>query len=350
MHRPISVQVLAENLTGRESECLERAIASVNSLQSQFVIKDEIRKIELPGKREYLKENVAFEALGRRAKKDRLFCVTSRSFPGNEFQMADERCSLLTVDDWEEKYAPPSLQTYIVYQFAFAFLTWAADNVSENVLTHSKTIGCRMDYCKHKRELKLGMLAGYICPQCKGHLRQLDAAPAQVEAIERILAFVQAASKGADRIAEDGNSAFVVMRFSEDDENQAAFERGIRPGLRDVGIAARRADDYIESRPLLEKITRQIQGARFIVAKVDAKRMNVYYELGLAMGFRKDVLLVSEQQWTNRLPSDLSNWECLTYPRGNYAELRRKIAKFYRDNHARAKRSASAESRRVGVK
>jgi hypothetical protein len=106
------------------------------------------------------------------------------------------------------------------------------------------------------------------------------------------------------------------MRFSEDDENQAAFERGIKPGLRDVGIVARRADDFIESRPLLEKITSQILGSRFIVAKVDAKRMNIYYELGLAMGHRKDVLLVSEQKWTNRLPSDLSNRECLLPQRG----------------------------------
>jgi hypothetical protein len=335
MPHSIGVQVVADGLTARETECLERAISAVNGLQSQFLVRDGIRKIALPGKRNLLKEDASFDALLRRAKKDRMFCVTPRSFSGNEFQLADERCSLLTIDDWEEKYAPPSLQTYIVYQFAFAFLTWAADHVSDKVLTHKKTIGCRMDYCRNKRELKLGMLAGYICPKCKGHLRQLDAAPAQVNAIERILNYVQAASKGEDRVSEDWNSAFVVMRFSEDDENQAAFERGIKPGLRDVGIIARRADDFIESRPLLEKITGQILNSRFIVAKVDAKRLNIYYELGLAMGHRKDVLLISEEKWTNRLPSDLSNWECLTYPKGDYAALRRKIAKFYRDNYAR---------------
>jgi len=70
------------------------------------------------------------------------------------------------------------------------------------------------------------------------------------------------------------------------------------------------ADDSVE-RFLVEK------SARVIVAKVDAKRLNIYYELGLAMGYKKDVLLVSEEKWTNRLPSDLSNWECLTYPKGN---------------------------------
>src|ERR1700680_1759940 len=300
MHHSIGVQVVADGLTAHETECLERAISAVNGLQSQFLVRDTIRKIALPG---------------------------------NEFQQADEKCSLLTIDDWKEKYAPPSLQTYIVYQFAFAFLVWAGDNV---VRSHKKTIGCRMDYCRNKRELKLGMLAAYICPTCKDHLLQLDATPAQINAIERILGYVQAASKGARRAVEDWDSAFVVMRFSEDDENQAAFERAIKPGLRDVGIVARRADDLIESRPLLQKITSQILSSRFIVAKVDAERLNIYYELGLAMGHRKDVLLVSEEKWTNRLPSDLSNWECLTYPKGDYATLRRKVAKFYRENYARA--------------
>jgi hypothetical protein len=335
MPRSIGVQVVADGLTARETECLKRAISAVNGLQSQFQVGDAIHKIALPGKRNVLKEGASFDALSRRARKDRLFCVTPWSFAGNDFQVADQRCSLLTIGDWEEEYAPPSLQTFIVYQFAFAFLTWAADNVSDKVLVHKKTIGCRMDYCRNKRELKLGMLAGYICPKCKGHLRQLDATPAQISAIERILDYVQAVSKGEDRVPEDWDSAFVVMRFSEDDENQAAFEHGIKPGLRDVGIVARRADDVIESRPLLEKITSQILSSRFIVAKVDARRLNIYYELGLAMGHRKDVVLVSEEKWTNRLPSDLSNWECLTYPKGDYAALRRKVAKFYRENYAR---------------
>lgn len=61
--------------------------------------------------------------------------------------------------------------------------------------------------------------------------------------------------------------------------------------------------------------------------------MNIYYELGLAMGRKKDVLLVSEQDLVKRLPSDLSNWECLTYPKGDYSVLRRKVAKYYRDNY-----------------
>jgi hypothetical protein len=37
---------------------------------------------------------------------------------------------------------------------------------------------------------------------------------------------VQAAAKGCEDIPNEWNTAFVVMRFAEDD-NRAAFERGI---------------------------------------------------------------------------------------------------------------------------
>jgi len=338
MRKPLLVQAFAEDLTPRETECFQRAIGAINGLQAEFRVQEPIRRIHLPGKKDVIKEDASFDALYKRVKDGRAFCVTPRGFRGNEFQSADERCSLLSIADWEEEYAPPSLQTYIVYQFAFAFLTWAADHVSDKVLTHKKTIGCRMDYCGHKRDLKLGMLAGYICPRCRGHLPQLGATPRQIDAIERILAYVQSAAKGYEDIPDEWNTAFVVMRFAEDD-NRTAFERGIKPGLRDVGIVAQRADDVIESRPLLEKITQQILHARFVVAKVDVNRMNIYYELGLAMGRKKDVLLVSEQDLVKRLPSDLSNWECLTYPKGDYGTLRRRVAKYYKDNYHLGKKA-----------
>ena len=337
MRKPLIVQAFAEDLTMREMECFKRAIDSVNGLQSEFRLQDRIRGIHLPGKRGVIRENASFDVLYERMEQDRAFCVTSRRFPGNEFQSADELCSVLSIENWEEEYAPPSLQTYIVYQFAFAFITWAANHVSDKALIHKKTMGCRMDYCRNKRDLRLGMLAAYVCPKCRGQLLQLGATPKQVDAVDRILDYVQTAAKGYEYMPDQWDTAFVVMRFKEDG-NRVAFEQGIKPGLRDVGIRAQRADDIIESRPLLEKITQQILRARFVVAKVDVNRMNIYYELGLAMGRKKNVLLISEQSLVKQLPSDLSNWECLTYRKGNYRELRRKVTKYYRDNYHLGKR------------
>ena len=129
------------------------------------------------------------------------------------------------------------------------------------------------------------------------------------------------------------NEAFIVMRFSNNDENDHAYKYGIQPALKDLGIKILRADDKIISGQLLSKIRQNIEKCRFIIAKVDSENLNVYFELGLAMGLDKDVLLISEENFVIRLPSDLKNWECLTYPNGNYDKLKQQIVKYYQDNY-----------------
>jgi len=246
----------------------------------------------------------------------------------------DEDSSIITVDDWET-FAPPSLRVYLAYQFAFAFSCWAAFDAGGDLRTHDHdTLGCRMDYCEDKHHLKLGMLAGRLCGQCQDALLRSGASPEELRALQRILEYVRSASLGSEPRIK-WNSAFVIMRFTEADENQKAYKQGIARGLRDVGIRPTRGDDVVESRQVLEKITEGIRAARFVVAKIDEDRMNVYYELGLAMGLGKDVLLVSEREF--HAPSDLSNWERLTYARGNYLQLRKRIAQFFVDNYGRVR-------------
>ena len=84
---------------------------------------------------------------------------------------------------------------------------------------------------------------------------------------------------------------------------------------------------------MLEKVERNIEKSRFVIAKIDSDNLNVYFELGLSMGLDKDVLLVSEKDLVLQLPSDLRNWECLTYEKGNYNELRNKIEQYYRSKY-----------------
>jgi len=50
------------------------------------------------------------------------------------------------------------------------------------------------------------------------------------------------------------------------------------------------------------------------------------------MGLQKEVLLISERELVLQLPSDLRGWECLTYSRGNYEELRNKVATYFTPN------------------
>ena len=98
-------------------------------------------------------------------------------------------------------------------------------------------------------------------------------------------------------------------------------------------IKANRADNTVTSGQLLDKIERNIEKSRFIIAKVDSDNLNVYFELGLAMGLDKDVLLISEKGLVLQLPTDLKNWECLTYSKGDYEELKKNIIEYFKDNY-----------------
>ena len=201
-----------------------------------------------------------------------------------------------------------------------------------NRLVHEPPVGCMSDFCSHKPDIKLGMVSGNLCLQCEGSLLQYGVNRTALDATRRILAVVRDEAIGRPRII-DPKSAFVLMRFSENDENDHAYEYGIKPGLTSVGLTVRRGDDTVESRQILDKVFHYIERSRFIVAKVDTDNLNVYFELGTAMGLGKDVLVISESALVLNLPSDLRNWECLTYDKGNFEQLKQRVTQFYRDNY-----------------
>ncbi|MFR7604466.1 MAG: hypothetical protein ACLUV3_03690 [Oscillospiraceae bacterium] len=260
--------------------------------------------------------------------------ITEKPFIDNWFSHEDYKFSIITTDSWEVYFAPPSLCAYLVYQIAQATVSFEAD-LSENMemrMVHDKAEGCMFDFCFNKPDIKLGMVAGTICPQCRSVLLRYGIKERALNAIERILLYVRSEAIGKPVMFNE-NEAFIVMRFSSNDENDHAYKYGIQPALKDLSIKCLRADDKVISGQLLQKVRQSIEKCRFIIAKVDSDNLNVYFELGLAMGLDKDVLLISEEDLVMQLPSDLKNWECLTYPKGNYEELRRRIIKYYQDNY-----------------
>lgn len=259
--------------------------------------------------------------------------ITNKQFRDNWFSHEGRTCSIITTNNWEELYSPPSVTAYIMYQCAQSALGFAAE-LSENTVMnfiHYKPEGCMFDLCIDKKEIKLGMISGVICPICRATLLKYGTDELAIVASEQILSYVRSQVIGKPLLIE--NKAFVVMRFSENDENDHAYKYGIKPAFLDLNINESRADSKYESRPLLEKIKKNIEICRFIVAKVDQNNLNVFFELGLAMGLSKDVLLISEESLVIDLPTDLKNWECLTYPKGNYEELRKRIKDYYKASY-----------------
>jgi hypothetical protein len=264
----------------------------------------------------------------------RSILVTDAILDDNWFSHEYRDSAIITIADWESRYAPPSLRSYLIYQIAQALVHFAADMSEEMALNmvHEPAVGCIYDMAVHKPDIKYGMVAGNICATCVARLKGLGAKQEAIDALMKILELVRSEALGMP-VTLNPDEVFVVMRFTENDENDNAWKYGIRVGVERFGLKVLRADNHVESGQLLDKILCHIVRGRLVIAKVDQDNLNVYFELGLAMGMRKDVLLVSDDSLVLSLPSDLRNWECLTYRKGDYDQLANRISEFLKINY-----------------
>ena len=313
---------------------VQEAVNLVNGCQRFFFLKRCRDPIRLRGEGGTLGGDAAAELLATEYPNQKVICITDRRLDDNWFSHEYRHCAVISTADWEQHFAPPSLRSYLAYQIAQALVPIEGDLSEEMLLrlVHEPAIGCMHDLNVSKLDIKYGMRAGNMCPACEGSLREFGVDSSALDAIRRILGIVRDEAIGRTR-GVDSFATFVVMRYSQNDENDNAYRYGVLPGLEDVGLTVRRADDSVQSTQILDKVFRYLERSRFIVAKVDVENLNVYFELGLAMGLNKDVLLVSESTMVVSLPSDLRNWECLTYQKGNYEQLRRRVADFFRANY-----------------
>jgi len=76
-----------------------------------------------------------------------------------------------------------------------------------------------------------------------------------------------------------------------------------------------RADDQFHGNYLKEEIYRQIRESEFIIAFISGLNSNVMYELGLAHGMEKKVIIVKDEE--TDIISDLKGIQYLSYNRDN---------------------------------
>ena len=90
----------------------------------------------------------------------------------------------------------------------------------------------------------------------------------------------------------------------EEDEKSAFLLAPINPRFRDkiytvkeacasIGIDCYTADEEFISGPILSEIVKKMLSATVVIAVIDGRNPNVYYELGLAHAFGKTVIMVS---------------------------------------------------------
>jgi len=127
---------------------------------------------------------------------------------------------------------------------------------------------------------------------------------------------------------------FIAHSFERDRD----FIDGLKKMFRDFGFAV--ADPATEaSNDVLSGVISAIQSADVLVAVVGSDRPNVFFEIGVAVGARKGVLLVSEN--VEVVPSDLRLFPCVSRsgnPWIDASEVTRRVANL-KSPHSKAVRS-----------
>lgn len=311
-------------------EQIIKAIKILNNVQDyfQFVLEmneEDVSKNEKINWNDFLERCTIFTD-------NYVICIVQKAFNDNWFLHQNNKFSIITTNAWEETYAPPSLIAFLIYEITQAIMGFILGMDEDRLLKlrHTKTVGCIYDFCKKKSEIKYGMAIGTICSRCKGVLFQFGIESDALSSIEKMLRYVRSETIGNTLIL-DINKVLIIMKCDKD-ENKRVYKFGIEAALKELNIECIKADKKINSSLLLLKVKDCIEKSQLIIVKVDSENLDEYFELGLAMGLDKDVLLISEQSLIIDLPSGLKNWGCLTYCKDDYEELKNKIINYYKEN------------------
>ncbi|WP_409289641.1 hypothetical protein [Peribacillus sp. SCS-37] len=121
-----------------------------------------------------------------------------------------------------------------------------------------------------------------------------------------------------DDLIVDKKSVFVLTSFIE---AEMTVYKELKSICESVGLKCSRSDEEYISGDILPHILRRISQARLIIANLDGRNPNVYYELGIAHALDKPTILISKSD--NNIPFDLSSKNIIIYE--NYSTLRKKL-------------------------
>jgi len=125
----------------------------------------------------------------------------------------------------------------------------------------------------------------------------------------------------AERMATS-REVFIIMTFKEAAQYTDLLE-AIQKACDQYGYEAKRVDQSNDDRRIIPEIQRGIRQCAFVVADVTEEKPNVYWELGLASGMGKDVILVAKKGTV--LPFDINDVPVLFWE--SFSEFRQALAK-----------------------
>lgn len=111
------------------------------------------------------------------------------------------------------------------------------------------------------------------------------------------------------RLGEIRNTCFVILPFAS--KFQIQYETVIKPAVEELGFECKRADEIYSKSTIMTDIWKSIRTARFIIAELTGKNVNVFYEIGLSHAIGKPTIIITRDE--DDVPSDLKALKFLYY-------------------------------------
>ncbi|WP_138296421.1 MULTISPECIES: TIR domain-containing protein [unclassified Clostridium] len=102
---------------------------------------------------------------------------------------------------------------------------------------------------------------------------------------------------------------FIGMPF--DSQFNDSYNYGIIPALNSQYYEPYKADNQSSTIDLMCKVCREIQSCKFAIINISGSNPNVMFELGLAYGLGKNVILIKDKN--TEVPSDIKGIEYIEY-------------------------------------
>lgn len=124
--------------------------------------------------------------------------------------------------------------------------------------------------------------------------------------------------------------AFVLMPFKPQEFDQKIYSDVIKPTVeKELGICCIRSDEETKPGVINNQIYTMIRRAKLIIAETTSRNPNVFYEVGMAHAFNKDVFIFNNSI-NKELPFDIITNRAVFYD--DYEDLKKKIVENLKDH------------------
>lgn len=309
---------------------IKAAVADANRLQLYFRLKC-VEADWLPNdadEEEVVDNDEVHALIAERMPGQCVIAVTQSPLAPDWFVDERRSASVITLSDWETRFAPPPVRVYLLFHFANALLNFAADLSDEQIeqWSHRPAIGCAFDWYMNAREMKRCMIAANLCGTCEVRLAEMGIPDRALAAVEQILGFVRAATmrrpRGTPTDVFIGHGRSEVWRQVRD---YVADTLGLRTqefnqeATAGVSTTERLQDMLTASGFAILVMTGEDEHKGDGGASTIHARENVVHEVGLfqgRLGFRRAVILL--EQGTTQF-SNIHGLTYIPFPKGDFA-------------------------------